>query len=119
MMTNERLAEIEARNAARTQGTWISNDNCRGLYVTTEDDRHIVCDLDRVDDGDPLDRGDLAFIANASTDIPDLIAEVRELRSIRASLRDVLASIADEAESAEDARVLLDIAATANEAIRG
>lgn len=83
-MTEDQLAEIEARVKAATEGPW----HCDGELVRLHDDG---------DEWDVLSRKDFQisqiglnakFIAHARTDVPDLIAEVRRLNTRIARLQD-------------------------------
>ena len=86
MLTDERLAEIEARCNAATPGPWtLMPEMCGpdGQGVYEESGLGIICEV-----GDPYPRGDnhpqenMEFIAAARADVPDLLAEVRRLRAL-------------------------------------
>lgn len=81
MMTNERLAEIDARWKVSSTGEWrvgIYNDQeADGCVEVTGEG--LICDVFGVGGSS----GDLDFIAAAHQDIPDLIAEVRRLTAER------------------------------------
>ena len=79
-MTESELKEIEARTNASTEGPWRSAVNYNGnpprIY-------YMVGDLDAKDGlARVVDSCDAEFIANARTDVPALIAEVRRLRAL-------------------------------------
>ena len=81
-MTEQELAEIEARANAATPGPWDSAYGMTGTFVfevLNEDDAHCtIAELSRFNQ-----RNDAAFISHAREDIPALIAEVRRLRQRR------------------------------------
>lgn len=91
MLTDERLAEIEARCNAATPGPW---DSCTAIcgsgdsaIIAPIHGRSCVLALvyAEVDEqGKDVVRSmrDAAFIAAARTDVPDLLAEVRRLRAL-------------------------------------
>lgn len=89
VLTEARLAEIEARMARTTPGPWAYKDRLGGggCFVFSEETFHVVAV--EADDGPsvtvPLGRGDAAFIAAAREDVPLLLAEVRRLRALRAA----------------------------------
>lgn len=96
-MTPERLAEIEARANAATQGPW---EAATGALVGDDYDEatHVWYRLHSPDRmwqtiGKVLDNEldqttieDAEFIAEARTDVPDLLAEVRRLQALAAAL---------------------------------
>jgi len=84
-MTPERLAEIEARAAAASPGPWVAypeDTSCPGYDVMPGiiSDRWTGLNHTTA----PRD-ADLAFIAAARTDIPDLLVEIERLRAELAS----------------------------------
>ncbi len=93
-MTNEQLAEIEARLNAATPGPWIDTDSkptAEGMLIvlagsdpisTTAREVCVFCDMEECE-GEDL--RDAKFIANAPADIATLIAEVRRLQADLAS----------------------------------
>lgn len=97
-MTEQRLAEIEARANAATKGNWQQS------HRRTPSDQFSTQVY--VDDGEPVAsihwrpmppdengvirterEANAAFIAAARTDVPDLVAEVRRLRSEIAAMK--------------------------------
>ena len=100
MLTDERLAEIEARAEAATPGPWYTVDPLwlprepTGTYVIAgHHDPHVgmpILDHIETEDGDADAPGpnydqswlDLEFAAHARADIPALLAEVRRLRPV-------------------------------------
>lgn len=90
VLTEAKLAEIEARLGRATPGPWACKDRLGGggCFVFSEETFHVVA----VEEDDeepavavPLGRGDAAFIAAAREDVPLLLAEVRRLRALRAA----------------------------------
>lgn len=77
-MTDERLEEIEAREAAASEGPW----EAIGLVVANEWPAKDVAEV-------LSNQNDADFIAHARLDIPDLLAEVRRLRERNALLEAV------------------------------
>ena len=77
-LSDERLAEIEARAAAATPGPWEADGepNNRIVWCGPEDR---VCFM--TSNGRGVENGD--FIAHARDDIPALLAELKELRAER------------------------------------
>lgn len=81
MLTETELAEIEARERAATPGPWVYFDQegvfCGEIHSAREDGgfEHIT-DTPEYDERD----NDMKFIAHARTDIPSLIAMIRELQ---------------------------------------
>lgn len=92
MMTDERLAEIEARVAAATSGPWKTTG---GQLLARPD----ADDFDSVLSCCNTDDGTLAFIAHARDDIPDLIAEVRRLRAPITSAEEAFGAYLDPTSS--------------------
>jgi hypothetical protein len=110
MITDERLAEIEARAKAATDGPWYAHNTDDSMFmncysVTTSErepdteffdgencdktvvamtlyqERRIVChEAGKWEE-------DSEFIAHARTDVPDLVAEVRRLNDLVRSLQ--------------------------------
>ena len=88
-MTDEELAEIEARVAAASPGPWTSF--VEGRDHQSGDDFIRISESDGEDDmyvsryGDsgsrPASHADQDFIAHARQDVPTLIAEIRRLRA--------------------------------------
>lgn len=83
-LTKERLAEIEARAAKATIAT--------GLYISASDQGDaVIAATDGADQMALMHFGrldDAEFWLHARTDIPDLIAAVRELQAENERLRD-------------------------------
>ena len=72
-ISDERLAEIEARASVATPGPWsplLTDVLCHG---TPEGDWVVACDV--------VGDGDAAFIGAARTDVPDLVADLRAARA--------------------------------------
>jgi hypothetical protein len=92
-MTDEQIAEIEARASAATEGPWIPK-HAKTAYLadgTSEHEARSIATGETVahvlDSRDGTQRGrDLKFIAAARSDIPALVAEVRRMRGLLASL---------------------------------
>lgn len=83
MLTAQQLAEIEARDRARTPGKWTwrpcgVNHQPVGIMPYTGNQR-LGADNVRVTAIDTASIADAAFIAGCSTDISALLATVREL----------------------------------------
>lgn len=89
-MTDERIAEIKAREQAATKGPWLCvfrGDGSGSVYEGTEEEYDDVALID--DARCPYIRGEViyedgVFAAHARQDIPDLLAEVERLRAIEA-----------------------------------
>jgi hypothetical protein len=91
MLTDERLAEIEARCNAATPGPWdakVSDAGVRrdvGIIAMIHGGRHVLAEVyDQVDaQGADAERcwRDGCFIAAARADVPDLLAEVKRMRA--------------------------------------
>jgi len=86
-MTDEQLAEIEARAAKATPGPW-HHDDLQTVQGGTIAQQHLAVNV--VDPRDeygisPQGHCDADFIAHARQDIPALIAEVRSMRRAIAS----------------------------------
>ena len=91
MTTEERLAEIEARANAATPGPWqigVSIDRTYGSWP-------VFRLLDMVGPTAAEEKADAVFIENARSDIPWLIARVRELEAQAALDADVRAAADD------------------------
>ncbi|MFE6127485.1 hypothetical protein ACFQ6Q_04295 [Streptomyces sp. NPDC056437] len=74
-MAADRLADIQARTNAATDGDWFVNSNQPGI-VFNPDGRPLA-----VFGGSNQDCNDAEFIAHARTDMPWLVGEVREARA--------------------------------------
>ena len=96
-MTEERIAEIRAREKAATQGAWrakseaLEADECGNAtaemtYVSTNDKG--ICILYGRGHDDANAQEDAAFIAHAREDIPALLDEVERLRAENEKLRE-------------------------------
>ena len=87
LLSEERLAAIEARVRATTPGPWWGcRDACHPADYTPESvvfaaDWSAVCELATDDGLGDRDRANKDFIAESRQDIPDLLAEVRRLRN--------------------------------------
>ncbi len=88
-MTEERLVEIEARAAAAEGGPWFVT----GMDTIKDDGKQtpdtFVISYDDVWLAEMIQSecmGDAEFIAAARSDVPDLCAEIRRLRSLLAGL---------------------------------
>jgi len=86
----QRIAEIDARATAATDGPWWPVDSgCTGFDVACSPDVHVASFLRECD---------AAFIAHARTDIPWLIEQVQALAQENAQMRAALEPFAKEAE---------------------
>jgi hypothetical protein len=92
-MTPEQLAEIEARANAATEGPWEVDRN----YPFTSDlvgifasdiKQYVVKVADQDWEDNPTSADDATFIANARTDVPALLALVREQQAKLDAVRD-------------------------------
>ena len=89
-MTPERLAEIEARANAATQGPWEWHPYM-GSGATLAKPNHPFHELNilkTTDDWPPV-AADAEFIAAARTDVPALLAEVRRLQAAVERVREL------------------------------
>lgn len=98
-MTEERIAEIRAREKAATQGAW--REECvigRRKEIETF---HTIRDKDgAIVDVLPISAyHDAAFIAHAREDIPALLDEVERLRAENARQKEVISFLGDAAKS--------------------
>lgn len=79
-LTDQQLADIEARHQAATPGTWWNDGH--EIYTGEPDTPAAstwigeTCNIDLPDHGD----ANGTFIAHAHADVPDLVAEVIRLR---------------------------------------
>lgn len=85
-MADERLAEIEARAQAATEGPWRVQsvrraDNEIGVFVAYVGSLAVLAN-----EPNKSEQEDATFVAHARTDIPDLLAEVRRLRAVLAEI---------------------------------
>jgi hypothetical protein len=86
-MSDERLAEIRARANAATPGPWLDDVTSEGmLRIDLRGDGRKTGYADVIDVADMevsawQDHQNAAFIANARTDIPDMLAEIQRLRT--------------------------------------
>lgn len=85
-MTDEQLAEIEARANAATPGPWfwtgrVDDWGHSGPDLMGPNDAVVCQSWGHDADGLEIADSDMSFIANAREDIPALIAEIRRLRS--------------------------------------
>ena len=79
-MTEQELAEIEARANAAKEGPWqIQRDStgapCEVIHLSGSGIYAFVTSI-------PKTQGDIEFVAHAREDVPALIAEVRRLRNV-------------------------------------
>ena len=81
-MTPERLAEIEARAEAATEGPWEAWDRGIGFEV------HVNGEGLNSEFRETFRQADAEFIAAARTDVPALLAEVRRLQAAVERVRD-------------------------------
>ena len=72
-LTDERMAEIEARCSNATPGPWASYEY---MVLNTGEYSIVVCDSGENGESEK----DAEFISHARTDIPDLLAKVKALR---------------------------------------
>lgn len=79
-LSEEYLAEVEARAAAATRGPWRRSGYSLA-YLDPEDGEEIH--LGYFDGPE----ADVAFMAGARTDVPALVTEVRRLRSVMADVQ--------------------------------
>lgn len=88
-MEEQRLREIEERSNQATPGPWMLNDLQAHVYTGpgySDGNRgpyHCIayCENDYDALPEPQEFENAAFIAHARTDVPDLVAEVRRLRT--------------------------------------
>lgn len=98
--TDQRLAEIEARAEAATEGPWydenVSEKDVRptGWSINIGGSWDMV--LGDYGNREPNHEDDARFIAHARTDIPYLLAKVRELRGENERLRHHLVRMIDD-----------------------
>lgn len=88
MLSDEQLAEIDRRAEAATDGPWfVASDRTE---ILSESACRVIADT-RFFQGPPdfLECADAEFIAHARTDVPALIAALREARAERDALREV------------------------------
>ena len=85
MITETELDAIEARANAATPGPWeIFNDDLDGHIIAG---RYSICGGERHEGYVHADDLNIIFIAHARTDVPRLIAEVRQLIAEKETLR--------------------------------
>lgn len=85
MLSDAELIEIEQRAEAATPGPWFARDGAYGWEVFAADvPADIIVEV-ALSDG-----RDGPFIAASRTDVPALIAALREARAERDALREVL-----------------------------
>ena len=85
-MDKERLQEIKSRLEKTTPGEWIVDEQFRILHVWDEHYCEYV--------SDNWDKDNAEFIAHARQDVPDLVAEIEQLRAENARFRAVLETFA-------------------------
>jgi hypothetical protein len=78
-MTNEQLAQIEARLKARTPGQWRYEPQLNAVFAGPGIDDNWVC-------GELYEDGDRTFIAAAPDDIAALVADNRAQRELLANM---------------------------------
>lgn len=90
MLSDEKLKEIEARAAAATPGPWAVGASYRADWdVVSKAPGHVDWRVAQAGHAGPGGMCDPAFIAAARTDVPELVAEVRKLRSALTELVDL------------------------------
>jgi hypothetical protein len=78
---SERLAEIEARVEAATEGPWKQgNDAPRSSFGVWSGPLGLVCSTDSSSSDAPQAQANASFLAHARSDIPWLLERVKELR---------------------------------------
>ena len=82
-MTPERMAEIEARANAATPGPWEAWDRGIGFEV------HVNGEELNSEFRETFRQADAEFIAEARTDVPALLAEVRRLQAAVERVREL------------------------------
>lgn len=98
-LSDERLAEIRAREAAALTGPWVWDSGMISTYI--DNDHEIIMWLDNIP-GDPEDdaaaagacgiraeetaEANFKFLASAREDVPALLAEVDRLRDVERAL---------------------------------
>lgn len=91
-MSNERIAEIEAREQAATPGPWTSSPKYPHVCWVGDDPGEQVISANLSER--PAE--DIVFIATARQDVPDLLDEVKRLNSaVRGGLSHVGAVLAE------------------------
>ena len=95
MITNERLAEIKARHAAASAGTWFA-DAYDPFMVSTERGKD-VADT-QFCQNPQTGLANATFIAHARQDVPDLVAEVERLREALGRFARYFIAAADDAD---------------------
>lgn len=98
MMTESRLAEIEACANKATVGKWVAGRMDMESYTLTEGPfKQVYCGEDIVARGEGDDcRPNAAFVALARSAVPELIAEVRRLQAEAKNLYRIIARERDE-----------------------
>ena len=88
-LTDQQLADIQAREAAATLGPWFADGH--EILVGTADDITRgsmwigeTCTTELPDWG----AANAEFVAHARTDVPALVAEVRRLRAVERAVRE-------------------------------
>ena len=78
-LTDELIAEVEARCSNATPGPWASYEY---MVLNAGEYSIVVCDSGENGESEK----DAEFIAHARTDIPDLLAEVKTLKAEKESI---------------------------------
>lgn len=107
MLTNEQLAEIEARAAESFPGPWAHGPESHGVYAPGHQSPRMKPIVEEA-----LSPSEAIFIAHAREDIPALIAHIRELEAERLTAEEretVLGALAG--EIAEEAKLALQFGA--------
>lgn len=95
MNTTEQLAAVEARAAAAFPGPWKAWDRGIGYEVHTHHDEPL-----NYHHRETFGKADAEFIANARTDVPALLALVREQQAALDAVEDLIGYL--EACAADD-----------------
>jgi hypothetical protein len=86
-LTDERIAEIEARAICATKGPWLGKEGA------AEGDQIFAAKGGWIAEVSPLQHQNVRFIAASRQDVPDLIAALRAAREHIAAMRRELVSM--------------------------
>lgn len=90
MMDDNRLKQIQEREAKATKGPWVFDPHTSTVSTHIAEAYDLVTQNMALDDGTPEDFANCEFIQEARADIPDLLAALKQAQQRERIIMDLL-----------------------------